>query len=171
MLVKAKTFRIATNDLKAPPYIHRYIFEGKNGWRIQPTGYVKEFCDDDYGGAQESLEVAKGAISVISKMTDSSLMQIFNPMIRVSVRTNGEMQIVMQLTKGLKSVQPVTLQSPYRLSRETIASLGQPWVGLKVYEFNIKQAPAWFPISCRADAFQNWKRLLLHCVNLSLLDS
>lgn len=170
MLVKAKTFRIQANDLKAPPYIHRYIFEGKNGWRIQPTGYMKEFCDDDYSGPEGSLDVAKGAISVIAKMSDSDLMKLFDPNIRASVRTNGEVQIVMQLSKGLKSIQPMNLVSPYRLSREVIASMGSPWLGLKIYEFAIKQAPAWFPLSCRAEAFQTWKRTLLACVSVSLAD-
>lgn len=170
MLVKAKTFRIQANDLRAPPYIHRYIFEGKNGWRIQPTGYIKEFCDDDFGGPEQSLEVAKGAISVLSKLSDSDLMQLFDPSVRVSVRSNGDMQIVLQLTKGLKSVQPCTLVSPYRLSAQTIQSLGEAWVGLKVYDFQIKQAPGWFPLSCRAQAFQTWKRALLDCVKTSLAD-
>lgn len=171
MLTRVKTFRIEANDLKAPPYVHRYTVNGKNGWRIQPTGYMKEFTDDEFGGPVQSLEVAIAAIRVISKMTDSSLLQIFNPVIRASIRMNGEMQLVMILPKGMQSKQPVELKDTIRLGGQTIRTLGEPWVGLKVYEFLINEAPIWFPISSRSQAFQKWKQHLLQCVQESMKHS
>ena len=79
MQPKAKTMMVDTNILVAPPYIHRYTENNQNGWRIQPNGYIKCFLDKDHGGSEAALEVAKGAMRVISTIISWTMRVTFCP--------------------------------------------------------------------------------------------
>ncbi len=168
MKPKSKAITVGVNTLVAPPYIHRYMEDSKGGWRIQPTGYVKCFLDEDHGGAEQALEVAKAGLRLFTQMSNAQLLQIYDPVFKISVRTNGQMTIVLVLPRGMHSSAYVDIPAPYYLDQATVKSLGQPWVGQKVYEFKAKELPSWFPIGCRQIAFETWKKDLLTCAKYSI---
>lgn len=163
MQPKAKTMTVGVNTVVAPPYIHRYTEDSKTGWRIQPTGYVKCFLDENHGGAEQALEVAKAALRVLATASNSDLLQIYDPKIVIRVKTNGHLNITLYLPRGMHSSAYVDIPAPYYLDQGTIKSMGQPWVGQKVYEFTAKTLPSWFPVSCRQTAFQAWKKEVQSC--------
>lgn len=168
MQPKAKTMMVDTNILVAPPYIHRYTENNQNGWRIQPNGYIKCFLDKDHGGSEAALEVAKGAMRVISTMSNVDLMAIYNPTFCIGIKMTGEMIITMVASRGIHSVSRISIPCSLRLGKDAIKSLGDPWVGQKVYEFKAKELPSWFPLGCRQVAFETWKKDLLTCAKYSI---
>ncbi len=119
---------VDTNILVAPPYIHRYTENNQNGWRIQPNGYIKCFLDKDHGGSEAALEVAKGAMRVISTMSNVDLMAIYNPTFRIGIKMTGEMIITMVASRGIHSASRISIPCSVRLGKDTIKSLGNPWV-------------------------------------------
>lgn len=166
MQVKPKVHSIHSNQLTAPPYIHRHL-DGKPGWRLQPAGWIEHFSDEKYGGPELALEATKRRVLELLSMKKTELLALFNPTLKVQVNCNGQLLVTLLMTRGFHGRLVKELRGVKTLPMPVIHSMGERWAGWKLYEFQVKQSPAWLPLTVRSEAFEVWQHEMLACLKQS----